>query len=60
LDEARIDLMEQQANSLKLEYMLKDEVRKQMGLKDPLANSEWQTLKTEQVQVRLMPWCLRN
>lgn len=48
LDEARIDLMEQQANSFKLEYMLKDEVRKQMGLKDPLPNGEGQTLKQPQ------------
>ena len=44
LDEARISLMQEQGNSLKLEYMLKDEVRAEKNLA-PLPLGEGQTLK---------------
>lgn len=47
LDEARISLMQEQGNSLKLEYMLKDEVRAEKNL-PPLPFGEGQTLKQPQ------------
>jgi hypothetical protein len=47
LDEARISLMQEQGNSLKLEYMLKDEVRAEKNL-PPLPLGEGQTLKQSQ------------
>jgi hypothetical protein len=47
LDEARISLMKEQGNSLKLEYMLKDEVRAEKNL-PPLPLGEGQTLKSSQ------------
>ncbi len=47
LDEARINLMQEQGNSLKLEYMLKDEVRAEKNL-PPLPLGEGQTLKQSQ------------
>ena len=47
LDEARISLMREQGNSLKLEYMLKDEVRAEKNL-PPLPLGEGQTLKQSQ------------
>jgi phage-related protein (TIGR01555 family) len=47
LDEARISLMQEQGNSLKLEYMLKDEVRAEKNL-PPLPLGEGQTLKPSQ------------
>jgi len=47
LDEARISLMREQGNSLKLEYMLKDEVRAEKNL-PPLPLGEGQTLKQAQ------------
>ena len=48
LDEARISLMQEQGNSLKLEYMLKDEVRAEKNL-PPLPLGEGQTLKQSQI-----------
>jgi hypothetical protein len=45
--EARISLMQEQGNSLKLEYMLKDEVRAKKNL-PPLPLGEGQTLKQSQ------------
>jgi hypothetical protein len=47
LDEARISLMQEKGNSLKLEYMLKDEVHAEKNL-PPLPVGEGQTLKKSQ------------
>ena len=57
--EARISLMQEQGNSLKLEYMLKDEVRAEKNL-PPLPLGEGQTLSSLKCRARLVCRRLSN